>query len=78
VEFRKEFGHEMAFCGGFDVLTWANGSSEDLKNLVIHNLKAAIGGGYIFQSDHSVPSNVSGQNYDYVVKLVRKLGKYPL
>ena len=78
VEFRKEFGHEMAFCGGFDVLTWANGSSEDLKNLVIHNLKAAIGGGYIFQSDHSVPSNVSGQNYDYVVKLVRKMGRYPL
>ncbi len=78
VEFRKEFGHEMAFCGGFDVLTWANGSSEDLRNLVIHNLKAAVGGGYIFQSDHSVPSNVSGQNYDYVVKLVRKMGRYPL
>ena len=32
----------------------------------------------IFQSDHSVPSNVSGQRYDYVVKLVREYGKYPL
>jgi hypothetical protein len=25
-----------------------------------------------------VPSNVSGQRYDYVVKLVREYGKYPL
>jgi uroporphyrinogen-III decarboxylase len=41
-------------------------------------LNAAKGGGYIFQSDHSVPSNVSGHNYDFVVKLVREYGKYPL
>jgi hypothetical protein len=41
-------------------------------------LNAAKGGGYIFQSDHSVPSNISGQDYDYVVKLVREYGKYPL
>jgi uroporphyrinogen decarboxylase len=25
-----------------------------------------------------VPSNVSGQRYDYVVKLVREYGQYPL
>ncbi|MGA2073952.1 MAG: hypothetical protein ABSH52_10660 [Terriglobia bacterium] len=31
-----------------------------------------------FQSDHSVPSSVSGKSYDYVVKLVREYGKYPL
>jgi len=78
VAFRKEFGHQIAFCGGYDVLTWANGSEEELKALVVHNLKAAVGGGLIFQSDHSVPSNVSGWKYDYVVKLVRELGKYPL
>jgi uroporphyrinogen decarboxylase len=78
VRFREEFGHTIGFCGGFDVLTWANGSREDLKKMVVHNLQAARGGGYIFQSDHSVPSNVTGHNYDYVVKLVRELGVYPL
>jgi len=25
-----------------------------------------------------VPSNVSGQNYDFVVNLVRQRGRYPL
>jgi len=36
--------------------------------------RTAKGGGYIFQSDHSVPSNISGRNDDYVVKLVREFG----
>jgi hypothetical protein len=49
-----------------------------LKGIVLRKLNAAKGGGMIFQSDHSVPSNVSGQRYDYVVKLVRKYGAYPL
>ena len=61
-----------------DVLLWANGSHEEIKRTVLTKLNAAKGGGYIFQSDHSVPSNISGQNYDYVVNLVRKYGKYPL
>jgi uroporphyrinogen-III decarboxylase len=77
-EFRQEFGHRIGFCGGFDVLTWANGTPEELKNLTLKILSAARGGGYLFGSDHSVPSNVSGQNYDYVVKLVREYGRYPL
>jgi uroporphyrinogen-III decarboxylase len=35
-------------------------------------------GGFIFQSHHSVPSNVPGASYDDVVKLVREYGVYPL
>ena len=34
--------------------------------------------GFIFQSDHSVTSNVSGFTYDYIMNLVRQYGKYPL
>ena len=45
---------------------------------MLRKLNAAKGGGYIFQSDHSVPSNVSAERYEYVVNLVRKHGKYPL
>jgi len=37
-----------------------------------------MGGGFIFQSDHSVPGDVSGERYDYVVRLVRQYGTYPL
>jgi uroporphyrinogen decarboxylase len=60
------------------VIEWAEGSQEGLKRTVLTKLNAAKGGGYIFQSDHSVPSNVSGQSYDFVVKLVRQYGIYPL
>ena len=45
---------------------------------MLRKLNAAQGGGYIFQSDHSVSSGVSGQTYDYIVKLVREFGNYPL
>lgn len=78
IDLRREYGHRMAFCGNMDVLTWAEGSEEELKETVLRKLNAAKGGGFIFQSDHSVPSNVSGQNYEYVVNLVREYGEYPL
>jgi hypothetical protein len=78
VELRREYGHEIGFCGNMDVLDWALKSQEELKAIVLRKLNAAKGGGYIFQSDHSVPGNISGQNYEYVVNLVREYGTYPL
>ena len=78
VDLRKEYGHRIAFCGNMDVVAWANESMDKLKKIVIRKLGAAKGGGYIFQSDHSVPNTISGQRYDYVVNLVRQCGKYPL
>ena len=78
VELRRQYGHRMGFCGNMNVLTWALSSQAEIKREVLTKLNAAKGGGLIFQSDHSVPSNVSGQNYEYVVNLVREYGKYPL
>lgn len=78
VDLRRKYGHRIAFCGNMDVITWAHATKEELKRTVLTKLNAAKGGGYIFQSDHSVPGNVSGEDYDYVVNLVRQYGKYPL
>ncbi len=78
VELRRRYGHRIAFCGNMDVLTWAHAPSDELRRAVLTKLNAAKGGGFIFQSDHSVPSNVSGQRYDEVVRLVREYGRYPL
>ncbi len=78
VELRREYGHKIGFCGNMSVITWAQGSQEEIKAEVLRKLNAAKGGGYIFQSDHSVPSNVSAANYEYVVNLVRQYGQYPL
>ena len=78
VDLRKKYGHRMGFCGNMDVLAWANAPLEALRKQVLRKLNAAKGGGYIFQSDHSVPSNISAERYEYVVGLVRTYGSYPL
>ncbi|WP_321474223.1 uroporphyrinogen decarboxylase family protein [uncultured Paludibaculum sp.] len=78
VELRRRYGHGIGFCGNMDVQLWAAGSREALRAAVLTKLNAAKGGGFIFQSDHSVPSNVPGESYDYVVQLVRSHGVYPL
>jgi len=78
VDLRRQSGHKIGFCGNMDVIAWAQSNKEQLKEIVLRKLNAAKGGGFIFQSDHSVPSDVSGENYDYVVKLVREYGRYPL
>ena len=51
---------------------------EELDAYVLTKLNAGKGGGFIFQSDHSVPHSISGERYDHVVKLVREYGTYPL
>jgi uroporphyrinogen-III decarboxylase len=78
VDLRKKYGHRMGFCGNIDALAWANDSLPELEAQVLRKLNAAKGGGYIVQSDHSVPSNVSAERYEFVVNLVRKHGSYPL
>jgi uroporphyrinogen decarboxylase len=78
VDLRRRFGHRIGFCGNMDVMVWAGGTREEIRSAVLTKLNAAKGGGFIFQSDHSVPGNISGENYDYVVKLVREYGVYPL
>lgn len=78
IDLRRKYGHRIGLCGNMDVQLWASGSREELRSAVITKLNAAKGGGFIFQSDHSVPPNVPGESYDYVVRLVRRHGVYPL
>ena len=78
VELRREFGHRIAFCGNSDIQVWESGDREAIRREVLRKLNAAKGGGFIFMSDHSVTSAVSGATYDFIVKLVREYGRYPL
>ena len=78
VDLRRKYGHKIGFCGNMNVMEWAGCTKEELKPIVLRKLNAAKGGGMIFQSDHSVPSNISAENYEYVVNLVREYGQYPL
>lgn len=78
VELRRRFGHRMAFCGNSNIQLWESGDRDAIRREVLRKLNAAKGGAFIFQSDHSVTSAVSGHTYDYIVKLVREYGNYPI
>jgi hypothetical protein len=78
VDLRRRYGHQMAFVGNSDVRVWETGDEVAVRREVLHRLSAAHGGGFIFQSDHSVTSGVSGARYDRIVGMVREYGQYPL
>ena len=78
IELRRKFGHKIGFFGNSNIQIWESGDKELVRKEVLRKLNAAKGGGYIFASDHSVTSAISGDTYDYIIKLVRKYGQYPL
>jgi hypothetical protein len=78
VALRRQYGHGLGFCGNSDVRVWESGDRKAVRREVLRKLNAAKGGGYLFQSDHSVSSAVSGRTYDDIVKLVRAFGNYPI
>jgi uroporphyrinogen decarboxylase len=78
VDLRRVYGHRIAFCGNQSIPSWETGDLDRIRREVLHKLNAAKGGGYVFMSDHSVTSAVSGATYDAIVKMVREFGRYPL
>jgi len=77
-ELRRQYGHRLGFCGNSNMMVWEEGDPANIRREVLRKLNSGKGGGLIFQSDHSVSSQVSGATYDLIVKLVREHGVYPL
>jgi len=78
VDLKRQYGGRWSFDGNLDVRVLATNDREQIRREVLRKLNAAKGGGYIMQSDHSIPDNVDPAAYDYVVELIREHGKYPL
>ena len=78
IELKRRFGGRWAFNGNIDVRVLATNDRRKVRREVLRKLNAATGGGFIFQSDHSIPDNVDPATYDYAVSLVREHGTYPL
>jgi len=75
-ELKPLYGDQLVFFGNIDVRKLA-GSREEIEEEIRAKLTAAKpGGGYIYHSDHSVPSNVSFDNYCFAVEMVKKYGNY--
>lgn len=77
VELKREFGDKMAFMGGIDQRLMSHPDRSRIADEIARKLEAAKpGGGYIYHSDHSVPKDVSFQQYCEVMDLVRKHAPY--
>ena len=77
VELKQRYGDHLAFMGGIDVRVMANPDPKAIEKEVRTKLPVAKQrGGYIYHSDHSVPSNVSFEQYCRVLELVRQYGSY--
>jgi uroporphyrinogen decarboxylase len=73
---KQEYGRQLAFMGNIDVQKMS-ASKEELEQEVRTKLAAVMpGGGYIYHSDHSVPSTVTYESYLYLTDLLRKYGAY--
>jgi len=78
VELKRRFGNRWSFNGNINVQVLETNDREKVRREVLGKLNAGKGGGFILQSDHSVPDNVAPATYDYVIGLVREYGNYPL
>ncbi len=77
LKLKKDYGEQLAFMGGIDVRAMA---SED-PDVIVREISTKIpvmkqGGGYIYHSDHSVPDNVSFQQYCRTMELVAEYGRF--
>ena len=78
LEWKRTHGDRITFNGNLNVQVLETNDRDKVRELVLTRLNAAKGGGYILQSDHSMPNNVDPQTYDYIIELVREHGNYPL
>lgn len=77
LELKKQYGDVLSFMGGIDVRMMASPDPDDIAREISTKLPAVKrGGGYIYHSDHSVPDNVSFEQYCQVMELVREYGAY--
>lgn len=77
VKLKKDYGEFIAFMGGIDVRAMASPNPDDILREISTKIPPVKkGGGYIYHSDHSVPDDVSFQQYCRVMELVAEYGKF--
>ncbi len=78
VELKKQYAGRLAFVGNIDVRALETGDPAAIKREVLYKLQAAQGGGFVFQSDHSVTSGIAPESYALAIETLREHGNFPL
>ena len=75
VHVKRTYGDRLLIHGGINAVLWDDlDAIEAEMRRVLPVLKQS--GGYIFSSDHSVPSSVSLENFRRITSLAKQLGAY--
>ena len=75
VELKQKYGDKLVFHGGINAVLW------DDRDAILTEIDKTVpkmmeNGGYIFSSDHSIPSSVSTENFKAIIARVKEIGKY--
>lgn len=75
VALKREFGDRLVLHGGINAVLW------DQPEAICAEIESVVpvlkeGGGYIFASDHSIPSSVSLKDMQGIVDLIKRVGSY--
>ena len=75
IQIKRDYGDDLLLHGGINAVLW------DDKEAIEAEMRRVIpvvkeNGGYIFSSDHSVPSSVSLESFRTIVNLAKELGTY--
>ncbi len=77
LKLKPQYGDRIALMGGIDVRAMAHPDPNVIEREIRRKLEVAKrGGGYIYHSDHSVPKNVSFDQYKRTIELARECGRY--
>jgi uroporphyrinogen decarboxylase len=75
VELKEKYGGQLVLHGGINAVLWDDPEAIEAEMIrVIPAIKQ--NGGFIFSSDHSVPSSVSLEDFKRIVGLAKELGGY--
>lgn len=72
---KQEYGSRLVLHGGMDALLWQDVEAMEAN---VRKLLPVMkeNGGYIFSTDHTVPSSVSLQDFHRIVAIAREVGRY--
>ncbi len=75
VQLKQRYGDKLVFHGGINAVLWDQPEkiTEEI-NRVVPVMKQ--NGGYIFASDHSIPENVSLEDFRGIINAAQKAGSY--
>jgi uroporphyrinogen decarboxylase len=75
VQLKQTYGDRLVLHGGINAVLWEDlDAMEDEIRRVVPHLKQ--NGGYIFSTDHSVPSCVSLEGFRRIIALAKEVGSY--